>query len=103
MAHLSQSFQINSKRRRAESFEVCWQWLLLNVQITTMLFAFAVQKYIYLNLFLRTITVLEMIIHRPNRIEPSPLTLATAETVVSDKTHCVESRQIVIAITTHFL
>ena len=46
-ARLSPSFQIKSKRRRAESFEACCQWVLLNVQITTLLFTLTVQKYIY--------------------------------------------------------
>ena len=46
-AHLSQSFQINSKRRRAEWFEACCQSALLNVHIITLLFPFTVQKYIY--------------------------------------------------------
>ena len=48
LAHLSQSFQINSERRRAESFEACCQWVLLNVQVVTLLglFTFIVQKYI---------------------------------------------------------
>ena len=48
--HLSQSFQINLKRCRAEtseSFEACCQWVLLNVQIITLLFTFTIQKYIY--------------------------------------------------------
>ena len=41
------SFQTNSKRHRAESFEACCQRALLNVQIITLLFTFTVQKYIY--------------------------------------------------------
>ena len=47
--HLSQSFQMNSKCRRAESFEACchYQWVLLNVQIISLLFPFTGQKYIY--------------------------------------------------------
>ena len=44
-AHLSQSFQIDSKLSRAESFEACSQWVLLNVQIITLLIT--IQKYIY--------------------------------------------------------
>ena len=38
---------IKSKRRRAESFEACCQRALLSVQITTLLFPFPVQKYVY--------------------------------------------------------
>ena len=38
---------MNSKRCRAESLEASCQWALLNVQITTLLFTFTVQKYIY--------------------------------------------------------
>ena len=45
-AHLPESFQINSKRRRAEILEDCSQWTLLNVQIITIIFTFAVQKHI---------------------------------------------------------
>ena len=44
---LSQSFQINSKCCWAESFEVCCQWALFNVQTVTLLLSFTVQKYIY--------------------------------------------------------
>ena len=40
-------FQIDSKRRRAESVEACCQWALLNVQIIAPLFPFTVQKYMY--------------------------------------------------------
>ena len=43
------SFQINSGHHRAESFEACCQWVLHNAQIITLLFAFAVQKYIFCN------------------------------------------------------
>ena len=39
-------FQVNSKRRRAESFEACCHWVLLNVQVT-LLFLVTVRKYIY--------------------------------------------------------
>ena len=42
-----QSFQIDSKRRRAESFEACCQWALLDVQIITLLFTFTEKKYTY--------------------------------------------------------
>ena len=45
--HLSQSFQINWKRRRAESFETGCHWAVLNLQIITLLFTFTVQKYTY--------------------------------------------------------
>ena len=46
--HLSQSFQINSKRHRAEIFQACYQRVLLSVQIITLLFPFTVvQKYVY--------------------------------------------------------
>ena len=38
---------MNSKRRRAESFEACCQWALLNVQIIALLFPLTVQQYIY--------------------------------------------------------
>ena len=48
-ALLSQSLEISSKRRRAESADACCQWALLNVQVTTLLFPFTVQKYIYLS------------------------------------------------------
>ena len=41
------SFQINSKRRRAKSFETCCQWALLNVQVINLVFPSTVQKYIY--------------------------------------------------------
>ena len=43
---ISHSFPINSKRNRAESFEVCCQWALFIVQIMTLLLTFTVQKYI---------------------------------------------------------
>ena len=46
-AHLSQSFQIDAKPRRAERFEACCQRALLNVQIIPLLFPFTVQKYVY--------------------------------------------------------
>ena len=43
-----QSFQINSKRHRAETSEVCCQWALLHVaNHWTLIFTFTVQKYIY--------------------------------------------------------
>ena len=35
------------EHHRAESFETCCQWVLVNVQIITLLFTFTVQKYIY--------------------------------------------------------
>ena len=41
-------FKINSKSRRAQSFEACSQCALLNVQIISLLFPFTVQKYMYL-------------------------------------------------------
>ena len=44
--HLSRSFQISSKRRRAESFEACCQWALLGVRTITLLFTNTAQKYI---------------------------------------------------------
>ena len=34
------------KALQAELFETCCQWALFNVQITTLLFTFTVQKYI---------------------------------------------------------
>ena len=37
----------NSKVPLAESFEVCYQWALLNVQIITLLFTFTAHMYIY--------------------------------------------------------
>ena len=40
-------FQINSKRSRAESFEVCCRWALLSMKTNTLLFTSTVQKYIY--------------------------------------------------------
>ena len=40
----SQSFEIDSKGRRYESFEAYCLWALLNVQIITLLFPFTVQK-----------------------------------------------------------
>ena len=48
-ALLSQSFQIDSKCCRAESFEACMlpMGTILNVQIIALLFPFTVQKYIY--------------------------------------------------------
>ena len=45
-AFISQSFQINSKRCRVESFEARCQWALLSVQIITLLFPLTVLKYI---------------------------------------------------------
>ena len=36
-----------NEHRRPVSFETCCQWVLLDVQITTLLFTFTVQKYIY--------------------------------------------------------
>ena len=50
-------FTINSKRRRAESFEACSQWALLNVQIITLLFPFTVQKYINILLSAKCMTL----------------------------------------------
>lgn len=47
MGALSQSNQINSIRRRAESTEGCCQWALRNVQITALLFTLTVWKCIY--------------------------------------------------------
>ena len=47
--HLFQSLQISSKRCRAEIVQACCQWALLDVRITTLLFTFTVQKYIYLD------------------------------------------------------
>ena len=40
LAHLSQTFQIDSKRRRADSFEAGCQWALINVLIIALLFYF---------------------------------------------------------------
>ena len=46
-AHFSQSFHINSKRHRPGSVEVCCQWELLTVQITTLLLFTVVLNIFY--------------------------------------------------------
>ena len=45
--NLSQSSQSNSKCRWAFNYEACSQWAILNVQITTWLFTFTIQKFVY--------------------------------------------------------
>ena len=47
MGAFSQSFQINSKHRRAEILKPAANWHYLIMQISTLLLTFTAHKYIY--------------------------------------------------------